>query len=70
MFHYELENVNETSIVNSPGLYSHMQKFERLIENVLNEAEDKTKFVETLVNLGRFHYELGAQQKFATVREL
>nr|XP_047145787.1 uncharacterized protein LOC105848003 isoform X2 [Hydra vulgaris] len=68
MFSYEYDNVDETSIKSSPSLFSHVQKFECLIEKVLNDAENKSKFVETLINLGKFHYELGAQQKFATVR--
>ncbi|XP_065651421.1 uncharacterized protein LOC105848003 isoform X2 [Hydra vulgaris] len=66
MFSFEYDNVDETSIKSSPALYSHVQKFECLIEKVLNDAENKSKFVETLINLGKFHYELGAQQKFAT----
>ena len=61
-------NLDMKELLQSPELHEHIVRFEEIIEVLLSKAKNNKDFVNTLIDFGKLHHKLGAQQKYATVK--
>lgn len=67
---FKIKTSNLDELLESPTISRHAKKFEELFEIVIYNLDKREKLVESLIEYGRFHHSIGAQQKFATVSNL
>ena len=54
----------------SDTLKMHVEKVKDVVEMLINKMDNVEDLVNTLIEFGRHHHVLGAQQKYATVKKM
>lgn len=68
MFSSLQSDVTFEDLLKTQALKEHVDKVREVVEMLLQKIHDIDDFVNTLLDLGRQHHMLGAEQQYATVR--
>ena len=70
MFKSFPQNLDFEDLKNHKSLYIHVQKMKTTLDILLSKVNEERKFVQLMIELGKLHASVGAEEQYAKVTSI